>query len=451
MLNKKIFLISITALSLFLPSLLLPQNGIIAGYIIFADKPSVYPVATVSLYSSTTTSPIATFNTTSTDNTFIFQNLSDGEYSLQCTAAGYNTGSLANIVIENSTVVTDLVLIMRKPMGEVILDDTSSSLTLLPDASGWSTGSSAGYYGSGYRYCTVAAEATKQAVWNIEIKVPGTYQIYSWWVAGTNRTATAEYIIQHSNGTTTVYMNQQTNGGKWNLLGTFEFTQQGTYTVTQTNKASDPGNVVMVDAIKYVNISWKPTPPSAPSNVKTRSVAGAIELSWSQVPTAIQYVIYRSTYAGGATANATKSWMPIATNVVETVYRDTTIKNAVRYFYVVTALDEEYEESLPSMEVYDIYKPSPKVDITVDKNKLKPGEKINVSFVLHNIANDSLTVRVYTISGKCVKTIVENYPVEKDKVVNFEIDTTGFSSGLYFINFLTNNNVETKKFLVVNK
>jgi hypothetical protein len=445
--NKKYYNVILTIFLFFVATVSYSQNGIIAGYVIFSDKPTSYPTATVSLYISTSASPVATFNTTSTDNSFIFQNLSDGEYYIICSAAGYNNGSLANIIIEGSSVVSDLMVIMRKPMGEIVLDDTGSGLTLLPDASGWSSGSSAGYYGSGYRYCTAATEATKQAVWTLDIKVPGTYQIYSWWVAGTNRVPDAEYIIQHSQGTTTVYMNQQANGGKWNLLGTFEFSEPGTYTVTQTNKSSTAGNVVMVDALKYVNISWKPTPPASPTNVRTSSTLGQIKLTWSAVSGAVLYAVYKSTYSGGATANANKYWMPIA-YVTEPEYKDTSIKSGVRYYYVVTALDDEYEESLPSIEVYDIYKPSPKMDIQMDNNKVSVGDKINISFALREIAEDSLTIRVYTISGKCVKTIVENYPVVKDKIENFVFDTAGLSTGLYLVNFFTENAVQTKKVLV---
>ncbi|MCX7716302.1 MAG: T9SS type A sorting domain-containing protein [Endomicrobia bacterium] len=436
-------------LHIFFISNIFSQGGIITGYILFSDKPQTFPIATVSLYISTVTSAIRSYKTSAVDNSFIFQDLGDGVYSLQCTAAGYETGSLSNVVIDNGTVVSDLWIIMKKSMGEMVLDDTTAGvLTLLPDAAGWSSGSSAGYYGSGYKFATTAADTTKQAVWSLDIKVPGTYQIYSWWVSGTNRAPDAEYIIQHSAGETKVYMNQQTSGAKWNLLGSFEYTTPGIYTVTQTNKSASGGFVVMVDALKYVNISWKPTPPSTPTNVRTISSVGAIKLTWSKVPNVAMYCVYRSTYPGGATANATKGWMPIATNVVDTEYKDTTIKSGIRYFYVVTALDEECEESLPSTEVYDIYKPSPKMDIQLDANKIKPGDVINTTFVLRNIAKDNLTVRLYTISGKCVKTIVENYFVEKNKPVSFQVDTTGLSSGLYFLNFFTENNSEIRKILI---
>lgn len=435
-------------LSILFSTLLFSQGGIITGYVVFSDKPQVYPTATVSLYISTVANPVGTYTTKADDNSFIFRNLGDGLYSLQCTAAGYERGSLGNIVIDNGTVVSDLWIIMKKSMGEVVLDDTSAGLSLLPDAAAWSLGTSAGYYGTGYRFCSTAVESTRQAVWTLDIKVPGTYQIYSWWVSGTNRAPDAEYIIQHSAGETKVYMNQQTSGAKWNLLGTFEYTTPGVYTVTQTNKSASAGYVVMVDALKYVNINWKPTPPTSPTNLKTLSSIGAIKLTWSGVSNAVMYCVYRSTFAGGATENARKGWMPIATNITETEYKDTTIRSGIRYFYVVTALDEEFEESLPSIEVYDIYKPSPKMDIQLDANKIKLGDTINVSFVLRNIAKDSLTVRVYTISGRCVKTVLESYPVEKDKPVNFQIDTTGLSYGLYLINFLTENNSETKKILI---
>lgn len=56
-----------------------------------------------------------------------------------------------------------------------------------------------------------------------QVPVPGTYDVFAWWTEWPSRSAAVPYDIQHSGGTATVTVNQKTNGGKWNLLGTYTF------------------------------------------------------------------------------------------------------------------------------------------------------------------------------------------------------------------------------------
>ena len=53
----------------------------------------------------------------------------------------------------------------------------------------------------------------------------GDYAIYAKWTAHANRATDAKYTIQHSGGSDTVAVNQQQNGGQWNLLGTYTLDQ----------------------------------------------------------------------------------------------------------------------------------------------------------------------------------------------------------------------------------
>jgi hypothetical protein len=76
--------------------------------------------------------------------------------------------------------------------------------------------------GTGFRAKSGGTGSSK-AKFNLDIPVAGTYKAYAWWPArGINATNTP-FTVAHSSGNTVVNVNQQTNGGKWNLLGTYSF------------------------------------------------------------------------------------------------------------------------------------------------------------------------------------------------------------------------------------
>jgi hypothetical protein len=65
------------------------------------------------------------------------------------------------------------------------------------------------------------------------------------------------YVVNHLGGSTTVRVNQQINGGQWNLLGTFGFQEQGSVMVYDDVSS---GHDVVADAIRVVYQG--PEPPS---------------------------------------------------------------------------------------------------------------------------------------------------------------------------------------------
>lgn len=107
----------------------------------------------------------------------------------------------------------------------------------------WQSGTSAAdKYGSNYRFRNTQA-VSDAATWTANVTA-GSYKVYAWWSQGANRSASAPYILP---GGQSVSVNQQSNGGKWNLLGSGEYsgaTQVGLSCWTTT------GFVVMADAIK---------------------------------------------------------------------------------------------------------------------------------------------------------------------------------------------------------
>jgi len=60
---------------------------------------------------------------------------------------------------------------------------------------------------------------------------PGTYRVSLWWTTYPSRLEKVPVDIAHASGTTTVFVNQKLNGGRWNDVGTFSFVSGATITI----------------------------------------------------------------------------------------------------------------------------------------------------------------------------------------------------------------------------
>lgn len=110
----------------------------------------------------------------------------------------------------------------------------------------WSTGTSAAdKYGSSYRFRSTAA-LSDAAEWSINVGTAGTYKVSAWWPAGTNRSATAPFITPDGSITN---MNQQINGGKFNLIKSVSMSTGAK--ITKLSCWTTTGYVVMADAVRY--------------------------------------------------------------------------------------------------------------------------------------------------------------------------------------------------------
>ena len=89
------------------------------------------------------------------------------------------------------------------------------------------------------------------AIWTPNVPQAGTYQVYAWWSAASNRASNATYTVTNAQGNTAVAVNQQANGGAWNLLGTFSLSSGTTDTITLTDQAD---GYVVADAIRLVPV-----------------------------------------------------------------------------------------------------------------------------------------------------------------------------------------------------
>lgn len=90
-------------------------------------------------------------------------------------------------------------------------------------------------------------------------------------------------------------------------------------------------------------------PPASPTGLEASSQNGSIALEWAEATGADAYRIYRSTTPG-----LTASGSPLETGLSSPNHVDESAANGTTYYYVVTAMTSEGEEtaeSTPSDEV----------------------------------------------------------------------------------------------------
>jgi hypothetical protein len=88
---------------------------------------------------------------------------------------------------------------------------------------------------------------TSSYTWKASL-TSGTYDVYMWWTSTSGRSTAAPVTITHSSGSQTVKVNQQINGGKWVLLGTYSFGSTGTVKLAGDGTSA----TVSADAVKFV-------------------------------------------------------------------------------------------------------------------------------------------------------------------------------------------------------
>lgn len=128
----------------------------------------------------------------------------------------------------------------------VIVDNASAGFSA--SSNWWASTSTAGYYGTNY-HARATASVSDAATWTASIPSAGNYQVYAWWTAGTNRAASAPYIVYYNGGSATVNKNQQSSGGQWNLLGTYNFAAGSNQ--VKLSCWTTVGYYVIADAVKF--------------------------------------------------------------------------------------------------------------------------------------------------------------------------------------------------------
>lgn len=184
-----------------------------------------------------------------TTNKAVNQSINGGKWNSLGTYT-FNSGTAGKIVLTDlaeagKNVIADGICLVPRTVS-VIVDNSSSGFTA---SSKWITSSyTPGYYGTNYHYRATEA-ISDAATWTASLPSTGSYKVYARWTSGTNRSATAPYVITHAAGSTTVNANQQANNGIWVLLGTYNF-NAGANTV-KLSCWTTAGYTVIADAVKF--------------------------------------------------------------------------------------------------------------------------------------------------------------------------------------------------------
>lgn len=128
----------------------------------------------------------------------------------------------------------------------LVVDDADPGFSAVGD---WVTGTTQpDKYGSSYRSSSGGSGADA-ATWDLSVPKTGRYEICVWYPAASNRAPDSPFTVNHADGSTTVPVNQQINGGRWIKLGDFRILAGGG-SVGLTDQVADPETLVVADAVQ---------------------------------------------------------------------------------------------------------------------------------------------------------------------------------------------------------
>jgi glycosyl hydrolase family 10/dockerin type I repeat protein len=130
---------------------------------------------------------------------------------------------------------------------EVVVDDGGEGFST---GGSWAGGSSAGGFGGGYLFSSRHDAETAWAVFRPYLPRAGRYEVSVWYVAGSNRVIDARHTVVHADGNRLFLVDQRSNGGTWNVLGEFRFSEGSDGSLRLSNQASS-GSVVIADAVRF--------------------------------------------------------------------------------------------------------------------------------------------------------------------------------------------------------
>lgn len=183
----------------------------------------------------------------STEQNPVYMYASAGVYTVSLTVSG--SAGTDTAVKENYIEVTD----PNAPY-EVIIDNgepgTSKTGT-------WALSSGTPPWGVDSLWARNVASYT----WRFTPEKSGVFKVYMWWTEYSSRGIALPVSIQHFFGTSQTTVNQQINGGQWNLLGTFYMQAGSSYAVTLNASGGTP--TACADAVRFVKVPVENLPPHA--------------------------------------------------------------------------------------------------------------------------------------------------------------------------------------------
>ena len=178
--------------------------------------------------------------------------VSEPPYRLTWTPPGPGSYSLSAVAIDDGGAsATSAPVVVGVTGNELIVDNGTPGTSF---SGVWSVSEAPNPYGSNSLYSSGAGLDVYR--WTPSVPVSATYDVYVWWTAHPNRSATVPIAVRHVGGTTTRSFDQRISGGQWVLHGRYAFSAGGLGWV----EVSDANGQASADAVRLVPASG-PAPP----------------------------------------------------------------------------------------------------------------------------------------------------------------------------------------------
>jgi hypothetical protein len=134
-------------------------------------------------------------------------------------------------------------------LNAVILDNDSPEGVAING--NWDPSSAtSGFFGADYLHDADSAKGDKSVRFTPDLERAGEYRVLLRWTSHENRATNVPVVINHGDGTETVTVNMQQNGGTWYSLGEFTFAagQEGYIEISNTGT----NGYVIADAVAFL-------------------------------------------------------------------------------------------------------------------------------------------------------------------------------------------------------
>ncbi|TBW58737.1 hypothetical protein EZI54_02380 [Marinobacter halodurans] len=155
----------------------------------------------------------------------------------------------------DGTVVREYVYVNDQPVAVLSNDGSSGSAELIIDntdsrtssTGSWSHSSTeTGFYGDDYQWA-LSGDGSAAFHWQPGLTETATYTVYARWTAYSNRASDATYTVTSNGVQHQSIVDQRSNGGTWQSLGTFALG-----TDAEIALSNDANGTVIADAVKLV-------------------------------------------------------------------------------------------------------------------------------------------------------------------------------------------------------
>lgn len=154
-------------------------------------------------------------------------------------------GLIDDVRIYNRALTADEVsdISFSATPSDIIIDNGNENTTSYTGI--WSISRGTNPYGANSLWSRNGSTYT----WTFSPTASASYELSMWWTEWPSRSTSVPVDIEHSGGTTRVYINQQQNGGRWNSLGQYFFEAGTSYNVTVTAQPSPSSTCA--DAVRF--------------------------------------------------------------------------------------------------------------------------------------------------------------------------------------------------------